>query len=81
MTIVAVSKNKRTQPVFRLSPAIRPVIVLIYNEDIDIDDMIYVAELELGALEVALDDPDLDVELVASIEVEFDDLGPTPEVC
>jgi len=80
MAIVAVSKNKRAQVLFRTTPPLRPTIIIAFDHEEDLDDSIFLAQVVDESLDVEVGDQ-VDLALEAELEVVFDDTGIDGEVC
>ncbi|MHA2429048.1 MAG: hypothetical protein ACXADB_13595 [Candidatus Hermodarchaeia archaeon] len=77
---IALSKNKRTQPLYRSATPTRPIIIVAFDHQSDLDDSIYVSQVVDESLDVELED-EIELEVTGEIDVEYDDTGLDMEVC
>lgn len=80
MTTVAVSKNKRSQVLFRTTPPLQDKIIIAFDHESSIDDSVFLAQVVDESLALEVEDV-LEVELAGEIEVTFDDTTTDITVC
>lgn len=80
MTTVAVSKNKRSQVLFRTTPPLQDKIIIAFDHTSSIDDSIFLAQIIDESLSLEVEDQ-LEVELTGELEVVFDDTTTDVTVC
>ena len=80
MATIALSKNKRTQVLYRSSAPTQQRIIIAFDHLGELDDMLYVSQVVDETLSIEIED-ELEVELTAEVTVEVDDTGSEWEVC
>lgn len=80
MATVAVSKNKRTQVLFRTSPPTQSKIIIAFDHSQSVEDSIFLAQIVDESLSVEVEDA-LNCELVGEVAVEIDDTDMNLEIC
>ncbi len=80
MTTVAVSKNKRSQVLFRTTPPITDRIIIAYDHEESVDDTIFLAQVVDEVLEFDVGDF-IETEVSGEISVVYDDTALDVEVC
>ena len=80
MTTVAISKNKRTQVLFHQTPPLRPKIIIAFDHDQAVEDMIFLAQIDDESLQITLTET-LCFDIITEIEHSVDDDDLNHEVC
>jgi hypothetical protein len=81
MATVAVSKNKRSQVLFRTTPPLQQKIIVAYDHQYELDDMLYTAVIVDETIEIDVSSAEIDIALEGEISIVYDDTDLNVEVC